>query len=300
METIEKLINSADVANIRGTKVLESGVSGPTVGLMCLTHGNELNPVRAVMAVMEDLQNLTRGKVLLTFNNLAAFEAKKRFVDQDMNRIFRPEGIVGNSSEVQRARELAPVFDQMDIALDLHSVTSTRGAKSFTVIPGGTAEQLELARRLKVAYQIIYPQYVNGTGSTSDYFVARGKPCISLETGDDFSLDISDTIQNIRRYLAFAGVIDARDEELVDQAVWMSMNQMEFTKNPRALRYDPSFPGQTFAPVKKGQLIATEDGKEYRVREDGFLLFKRDPAQYADENLNYFENEPFLYLTERG
>jgi len=42
-----------------------------------------------------------------------------------------------------------------------------------------------------------------------------------------------------------------------------------------------------------------EDSKEYRVDNDGYLLFAKDPQNYADKDLEYFEREPFVYLAEK-
>lgn len=299
MDTLfQTLRNSTDVKNVQGTKIFKSSQPGPTAGLLCMTHGNERAGLQCISRLLSTLQNLTRGRVIVTCNNILATEQNKRFLEEDMNRVFSPQRRIADSLEARRVRELLPVFDQMDIAIDLHSVITTPNPPSFTVIPGGTDSQIQLARQIDVPYHVLYPRYVNGTGSTSDYFVEKGKACLTLEAGFEPEIDIEKLTLNVRRYLKYAGVLDAEIPPPQQDGVFLELSQMEYVKNPASFQYASTFKRRAFRPIQKDELIATdEDGYEYRSQDDSYLLFSRPADSY--KSLTLPVSEPFIYLLRK-
>lgn len=126
---------------IPGVLKIESGQPGPTLGIMAMTHGNEPAGLAAFYALLQDdfLQtHLTCGSVYLILNNLAAarryfteaedlsFTAHFRFVDQDMNRMpaIEAQELTQKTYEVQRVRQLLPIYQSLDYVLDLHSTSA--------------------------------------------------------------------------------------------------------------------------------------------------------------------------------
>ena len=72
-----------------------------------------------------------RGRLSLAFINLAAFArfdprrpTASRFIDEDLNRLWDDETLSGprRSAELERAREVLPWVETVDVALDLHSM----------------------------------------------------------------------------------------------------------------------------------------------------------------------------------
>lgn len=304
----QEIKSSRDLDGIKGTKIFDSGIDGPTAGLICLTHGNEQSGLETIQQMQDELRAIIRGRVLLVCANLAAAEQCKRFIEEDMNRVYTPDMRMplfnernrslrqNESSEVRRAKELRQAFDQMDTALDLHSVTSTPGAKSFTVIPGGRDNQIEMAQSFDVDYQVLYPSYFMGTGSTSDYFTSIDRPCITLELGYERDYDPETAKANIRRYLKFAGVIDEA-EDFEDQAQWLRLGQTELVQCAQTIGYNRRFVRESFKPYKKGQLIGTDFMKgEYRVDRDSLLLFSKNVEDYFAGKSSMME--PFVYFAD--
>jgi predicted deacylase len=116
---------------VRGFICRESGHPGLHVGLIALTHGNEIAGAIALARLLETELRPERGRITFGFANLAAFArfdprqpTASRFVDEDMNRIWDPAVLDGprRSSELARAREIRPLLDEIDILLDLHSM----------------------------------------------------------------------------------------------------------------------------------------------------------------------------------
>jgi predicted deacylase len=111
--------------------VLDSGKPGPNVMVQALTHGNELCGAYALDFLFRERVSPSKGKLVLAFANVAAFERfdfddpdRSRFIDEDYNRVWADEVILGkrDSAELRRARELRPFVDAADYLLDLHSM----------------------------------------------------------------------------------------------------------------------------------------------------------------------------------
>jgi predicted deacylase len=116
---------------IRGITTYASARPGPHVALLALMHGNELAGAIVLNQLLHALLRPARGKLSFCFLNLAAFErfdplrpTASRFLDEDMNRVWDEAIITGprRSLELDRARQLRPFVDTVDVLLDLHSM----------------------------------------------------------------------------------------------------------------------------------------------------------------------------------
>jgi predicted deacylase len=110
----------------------ESAAPGPHVMVNALMHGNELCGAHALVALLERGVRPRRGRLTLSFANVEAYlgyderdPIASRFIDEDLNRVWAPARLESppRSREVERARALRPVIDQVDYLLDLHSMT---------------------------------------------------------------------------------------------------------------------------------------------------------------------------------
>ncbi|HRE12736.1 MAG TPA: M14 family metallopeptidase [Usitatibacteraceae bacterium] len=109
----------------------ESGRPGPHVMVNAITHGNEICGAIAVDGLLAMGVRPTRGTLTLSFANVDAFQRfdparpyATRFIDEDFNRVWRPEILDGSrdSIELRRARALRPAVDAADFLLDIHSM----------------------------------------------------------------------------------------------------------------------------------------------------------------------------------
>lgn len=139
-------------SGIPGVLQIEGPAPGPSLGIMAMTHGNEPAGLAAFYSLLQAsaLQEQLRcGTVYLILNNLEAgqryfeeaedlsFTAHYRFVDQDMNRMQVPvQGSVpGDSSEVRRVNALLPLYQQLDVVLDLHSTSAPSAPMLIEIDP---------------------------------------------------------------------------------------------------------------------------------------------------------------------
>ncbi|MFI5447941.1 succinylglutamate desuccinylase/aspartoacylase family protein [Polaromonas sp. UC242_47] len=145
---------------VEGVWHFDSGISGPTVMISALVHGNELCGAWALKGLLEAGLKPQRGQLTLAFCNLAAFDRfdpashdASRFVDEDLNRQWLTDRIdSGNTRERRRAAELRPFVERADWLLDLHSMHE-RAAP--LLLAGMQARNLELAKQLRAPEYIV-------------------------------------------------------------------------------------------------------------------------------------------------
>src|SRR3954452_4635597 len=127
---------------------------GPHVLVCALTHGNEICGAIALDKLFRAGIRPRRGRLTLAFNNVAAYREfdprypiASRYVDEDFNRLWRPDTLDGprQSVELERARALRPVVDSADFLLDLHSM---QYATAPLMLAGLLPRSRDLARRV--------------------------------------------------------------------------------------------------------------------------------------------------------
>ena len=98
-----------------------------------LTHGNEICGALALDHLFKAGLRPERGRLSLAFVNHAAYATfdpanpeASRFVDEDFNRVWVEDRLDGleDTAELRRARELRPIFDSVDLLLDIHSMST--------------------------------------------------------------------------------------------------------------------------------------------------------------------------------
>ena len=118
-------------AGVDFVHTFESGRPGPHVMVNAVTHGNEICGAITVDRLLAMGVRPVRGTITLSFANIEAFlrfdpaqPYATRFIDEDFNRVWRPEALDGtrDSIELRRARQLRPFVESADFLLDIHSM----------------------------------------------------------------------------------------------------------------------------------------------------------------------------------
>lgn len=119
--------------NVAWITVIDSGRAGKNIWIFAITHGNEpvwIDIFEYLISDFEISKKLEQGKLFLIANNRKAYakyqETKNtndyRFLDDNMNRISNQK-FKQWSYEFERLSELKQIYGEIDIALDLHSVS---------------------------------------------------------------------------------------------------------------------------------------------------------------------------------
>ena len=140
---------------------IDSGSTGPAVGITAVVHGNEPCGAIALAWLLDHDIRPVRGSLTLAFVNTEAYARfdpadpnATRWVDEDLNRVWAPEVLDGprTSVELERARALRPVVEGIDLLLDIHSM---QHPTEPLMLAGPLARGRELARAVGVPAVVV-------------------------------------------------------------------------------------------------------------------------------------------------
>ncbi|MEM9679878.1 MAG: succinylglutamate desuccinylase/aspartoacylase family protein, partial [Bacteroidota bacterium] len=111
---------------------------GPTVVFFAGIHGNEQAGVKALKRVLKNVEgNVSRGNIYGIYGNLKALKTNKRFIDEDLNRMWthkKLEQLKHNDQDIhekQEQRELYTILSSLIektkgpmYFIDLHTTSS--------------------------------------------------------------------------------------------------------------------------------------------------------------------------------
>ena len=200
----------------------DSGIAGPHVMVMALSHGNEVSGAIAVDALLRTKLKPLKGRITLGFSNVEAYRRfdknnvdATRFIDEDMNRVWSESRLGGKDDtlELRRAREIRPIIDSVDYLLDIHSMHE----ESPPLMMCGPLEKgMRFAAQLGVpAHVVVDAGHPNGKrmrdyGGFGD--ISSPKNALLVETGQHFSARSRDVaLDTACRFLATTGVVDIMD-----------------------------------------------------------------------------------------
>jgi predicted deacylase len=200
----------------------DSGVAGPHVMVMALTHGNEVSGAITVDAFLARGLRPLRGRLTLAFGNVEAYHRfdpqnidATRYLDEDMNRVWLPEKLAGDldSIELRRARQLRPVVDSVDLLLDIHSMHEEAPP---VMMCGAQRKGLDFAATLGVPQTVVVDTgHANGR-RLRDYQgfndPASSRNALLIETGQHFSRRSREVaLDTAARFLVTTGTVRRED-----------------------------------------------------------------------------------------
>jgi predicted deacylase len=267
----------------------DSGVSGPSVLVTALTHGNEICGAIALDHLFRAGLRPRQGKLTLAFDNVAAyrsFDARvptaSRFVDEDFNRLWDPATLDGprQSTELARARPLRPFVDAADFLLDIHSM---QYATAPLMLAGTLDRSLALARQVGIP-ELIMCDAGHAAGPRMRDYGGFGDPssrktALLIESGQHWERRAAEVATDVMlRFLIVLGTITRDDAQAlagpdfgahprqriiqVTEAVTITGDRFEFVQDFRGL--------EVLSP--KGTLIGRDNGREVRTPYDDCVL----------------------------
>ncbi len=206
---------NAQYKSIPWITVIDSKKSWPSIWILAINHGNEKVWLSVFDKLIHDIdlsKNILKGKIYLIAVNLSAYQhflrsgdiSKYRFIDDNMNRIHG-EPFKKNSYEFQRKKELEPILDELDIVLDIHSVSFW---ESFMCIC--SEESHRLAKKIFDTESILLETLDSSTALIS-YIASQWKTGFWLECGNHSSVSwYENGVKNVLNLLWYYGVVDKK------------------------------------------------------------------------------------------
>jgi succinylglutamate desuccinylase len=233
-------------------------------------------------------------------------EQKKRFIKQDMNRMWMPENVARIRAHPPHLlepeeRELRDMVQHIDeelahspnapvVVLDLHTTTADGG---IFCIATEDPESVRIASELHAP--VILGMLHGIRGTTMHYFrkevIPRNITSFAFESGQhDDPKSVNRSIAAIIACMRALDMIDPEHVETVHDEVLINYSkglpriaeliQAYQIQDEETFEILPDF--KNFQSVEKGQLLAHDAGQEIHAIEDGLILMPRYQKQGDD------------------
>ncbi|WP_413673390.1 succinylglutamate desuccinylase [Massilia cellulosiltytica] len=253
----------------------------PAVLLSVGVHGDETGPIEMVAYAIEALSR-TPGEfavdLMLCVGNIDAIAAGKRFIDADLNRMFRDQrGDLAGTFEAGRADTLiaatAAFFDGSGPRrwhLDLH--TAIRGSRypRFAIVPELIADEPRRALIAWLGLGGIEAVIMNpASAGTYSYWTAErhGAAGTTVELGRIGTLGQNDLSQFAAMASALHGLLRGQAQAGGNEPIVFNTAQ-SITKLSDAFTMSFGRDTENFTPLKKGDVIARDGDTVYTVQHD--------------------------------
>lgn len=276
-----------------------SGAAGhrPAVLVSVGVHGDETGPIELVAHVLDQLadqSNALAVDLLVVVGNIAAIAQGKRYLDADLNRMFRSERspVLAAAKEAERAdqmmRATTAFFSQCGaqrIHLDLHTAIRPSFYPTFAIVPDIIPEldRLKLNALLGgggIGAIIRNPK----SAGTYSYFTCEhcGAAGTTVELGRVGILGQNDLSQFAAMSATLNGLLRG-DSSLIPTAkqephVFVMAQEIMKLSNDFKMSFDRDT--QNFTSLAKDALIASDGETQYVVRHaEEYVVFPNPNVQ---------------------
>ncbi len=249
---------------------------GKTLVVLAGIHGNEICGVRAFDSLIKKLK-VESGKVYFIYANLEAIRKNKRFIDYNLNRLFRktlPKESFG-SLEAKTAKEITPYLKKADVVLDIHASFTPKS--SPFVICDEKWIRISNIFNAKIA-SFNWDEFE--PGSTDYYMNKQGKPGFCYECGflkDPTSTDKAKQaiIQFLIYYKCLSGKLILRKNQRIMKITGLYKNSTQKFIRTRKFR--------DFEKLKRKTLVGKDGIKRVCAEKGQSILFVRNAERIGEE-----------------
>lgn len=248
-------------------------------------HGNETAPIEICEQIVEQiLQHDLRvcQRVMFIFGNLPAMDIEKRFVEENLNRLFSKNLSISNA-ERERARELMNVVDEFfsqceqheqRIHYDLHTAIRDSKNEKFLVYPylydrAYCKAQLAFMSACGVNTVLLS----QGPTSTFSHYSSKyhDAHAFTVELGKvkrfgENDMSRFEKVRSMLLALITQETLELTPFEQCPIEIFEVAQEIIKTKHDFKLHFDDHL--ANFSEFKKGDLIASESGKSFYATHD--------------------------------
>lgn len=273
-------MKTSHIISIKGKK------NGPQTVILGSSHGNERIGAAIIkrLALTLHAKDL-KGTLHLILGNPKAYQANKRFIDTDLNRLFGENfSLLKNGAgnyEEKRAMEIAPFLAQADYLLDIHSTIKPSVPFVYTEI---TKEHLKLAHLFDTKFIVsasldFQPRELV---SSADNFVDQhGGIGLTYESGwhKDASV-FKMVLEKTKQYLHEIGMIEYGAYNNKKNIPQHLVIYSKITVQTADFKFKKDY--MNFDSVKKGQTLAKNAKESLKAPENSFIIFPKKDLQIGN------------------
>lgn len=278
-----------------------SNEKGPLLFVTAGVHGNEPSGVQALEKVFKELNKTKpeiKGRIVGVMGNTAALKKDQRFIDEDLNRTWTEENVKKENPDSHEQREMHEIIKVLEkypendftkrYFLDCHTTSSAS-------LPYISVQQVndndEWAHRfpgykVRGFSDIVYgaiDHYMSRTGLTGFVFEAgqhtskesienhEGMIWLALKEACGLELEkLSGHPQCVEQF-----TVKNAPEEKTFEIVYRHE-----IKEEDDFKMEPGY--KNFQKIKKGELLATSNGKEIKSEWDAYIFMPLYQSQGND------------------
>jgi succinylglutamate desuccinylase len=253
--------------------------------LSCGIHGNETAPIEICDALVQQIlgeELVLRQRVMFIFGNLPSMDIEKRFVEENLNRLFAKD-IEQTNQERERAHLLMQLVDaffetvepfQQRIHYDLHTAIRDSKNEKFLVYPylygrEYSKEQLAFMSACGVNTVLLSQGPTNTFSHYSSKYHHAHAFTVELGKVKRFGENDMSRFEQTRKMLLelmTQDIPNVQDFEKCPIEIFEVAQEIIKTKDDFELHFDDHL--ANFSEFKKGELIASESGKSYYAMQD--------------------------------
>lgn len=262
--------------------------SRPAVLLSVGVHGDETGPIEMVAHVIEALSRQPEAlavDLMLCVGNIDAIAAGKRFIDADLNRMFKADrGALAGTAESARADEIIAATDAFFANagpvrwhLDLHTAIRASHYPMFAIVPDLIADERKAALVDWLGQAAIQAIIMNPkSAGTYSYYSSEhhGAAGSTVELGRVGTLGRNNLAQFAEASQALDTLLRGQAALPVKAAPHVFKVAQEVVKLSDAFTMSFSKETPNFASLKRGEVIATDGETVYTVfHEEELVVF---------------------------
>ena len=268
--------------------------AGASVLVSVGVHGDETGPIELLAHVLDALSRAPGElavDLMVCVGNVDAIASGKRFIDADLNRMFRPvRGLLADTAEAARADVLIAATDAFfkDAGpqrwhLDLHTAIRPSMYPTFAIVPDLIADQgkralVDWLGQAAIGAIIMNPQ----SAGTYSYYSAEfhGAAGSTVELGRVGTLGQNDLSQfaDVGQALADllrGAALNTGGAAKAEPHVFKVAQQIMKLSDGFTMAFDRST--QNFTAMRQGDVIATDGATVYTVQHAEELVVFPNP-----------------------
>ncbi|MDX1602516.1 MAG: succinylglutamate desuccinylase/aspartoacylase family protein [Salinimicrobium sediminis] len=278
-----------------------SGNEGPLLFVTAGVHGNEPSGVKALEKVFAELEKTKpeiKGRIVGVMGNKSALQKGQRYIDEDLNRTWTEDNVNNHDPETQEQREMHEIIEVLEqfpeddyskrYFLDCHTTSSD----SYPYISVQDVNDNDSWAQKFPTYivrgfsDIIYgaiDHYMSRTGLTGFVFEAgQHENPASVENHEGviwLALKEANGLE-VEKLSCYPECVERFTEKNAPSQKVFEITYRHEIKKGDSFKMEPGF--KNFQKIKKGQLLATSNGREIESEWDAYIFMPLYQSQGND------------------